>query len=160
MNTLAIPSQNQVTPENSGVEFGRSADGFPVSRVEDTVLAMLPYKDGGGYLASAWRVTRPLAELTRSDFYIYESAVADEEAFRQRVFETAEHKRDLRGLSRQTMRVHCSTPWGPSQGATVYAEGIASHHTAGHGGFKLCGERNRQVHPMLRTDGGWYESHD
>lgn len=157
MNTLAIQPQEDATPEQPGVEFGQSAEGFPVARVEDIVMAMLPSREGGGLLASAWRVARPLAELTRSDFYIYESTLADEAAFRNRVFETAEHKRDLRGLVRQTMRVHCSTPWGPSQGATVYAEGIACHSTAGHGGFKLSAERNRKVHPKLRAEGGWYE---
>ncbi|MDH2092238.1 hypothetical protein N5K21_26305 [Rhizobium pusense] len=157
MTTRALHTDPQPTPEDSGVEFGLSAEGFPVARVGDTVLAMLPHRDGGGVLASAWYVARPLDELKRSDFYVYESTLADEAAFRQRVFETVEHKRELRGLSRQTMRVHCSTPWGPSQGATIYAEGIACHTTAGHGGFKLSGDRNRQVNPMLRTSGGWYE---
>ncbi len=156
MNALAIQPQEHSTPENSGVEFARCAEGFPVARVEDIVLAMLPSRDGG-VLASAWRVARPLADMKRADFYIYQSTLTDEAAFRDRVFETAEHKRQLRGLSRQTMRVHCSTPWGPSQGATIYAEGVASHSTAGHGGFKLSADRNRKVHPLLRADGGWYE---
>ncbi|MGO8063166.1 hypothetical protein ACC716_33875 [Rhizobium johnstonii] len=48
----------------------------------------------------------------------------------------------------------CSTPWGPSQGATVYAEGIVSHTTAGHGGFKLSNDRNGKIHVMLRCAGG------
>ncbi|WP_037155772.1 DUF7007 domain-containing protein [Rhizobium freirei] len=157
MNALAIQPQEHSTPEFSGVELGQSADGFPVARVEDIVLAMLPSREGGGVLASAWRVARSLAELKRSDFHIYESTLADEAAFRIRVFETAEHKRELRGLTRQTMRVHCSTPWGPSQGATIYAEGIASHSTAGHGGFKLSADCNSKVHPLLRAEGGWYE---
>ncbi|EJT01426.1 hypothetical protein RCCGE510_29276 (plasmid) [Rhizobium sp. CCGE 510] len=139
------------------MEFGQSAEGFPVARVGDTLLAMLPRKDREGLLASAWRVSRLLAELTRSDFYIYGSTLADEAAFRERVFETAEHKRELRGLDRRDARVHCNTPWGASQGATIYAEGIASHSAAGHGGFKLSTERNRLVHPMLRQNSGWYE---
>ncbi|APO70012.1 hypothetical protein IE4872_PB00142 (plasmid) [Rhizobium gallicum] len=46
---------------------------------------------------------------------------------------------------------------GPSQGTTVYADGIVCHTTAGHGGFRLSDARNAKVHPMLRTDGGWYE---
>lgn len=49
------------------------------------------------------------------------------------------------------------TPWGPSQGGTVYAEGVTAHSTAGHGGFKLSADRNRKVHSMLRATGGWYE---
>lgn len=157
MTALATQKNIGSTPEYSGVEFARSAEDFPVARVDDIVMAMLPGQDGVGMLASAWRVCRPLAALTRSDFYIYESTLTDEAAFRNRVFETAEHKRELRGLTRQTMRAHCSTPWGPSQGATIYAEGIACHSTAGHGGFKLSADRNRKIHPMLRAEGGWYE---
>lgn len=49
------------------------------------------------------------------------------------------------------------TPWGPSQGGTVYAEGVTAHSTAGHGGFKLSAERNRKVHTLLRVAGGFYE---
>ncbi|UWU26001.1 hypothetical protein N2601_32245 (plasmid) [Rhizobium sp. CB3060] len=157
MSALAIPHQEDSTPENSGVEFGRSAEGFPVARLDDIVMAMLSSREGGGLLASAWRVFRPLADLTRADFYVYDSTLADENAFRERVLETLEHRRELRGLDRQHIRVHCSTPWGPSQGATIYAEGIVSHSTAGHGGFKLTAERNGKVHPMLRAEGGWYE---
>lgn len=157
MSALATQPQEHSNPDDSGVEFGQSADGFPVARVEDIVMAMLPSREDGGLLASAWRVARPLAELKRSDFYIYESSLCDEAAFRNRVFETAEHKRDLRKLAREDVRAHCSTPWGPSQGATIYAEGIARHHTAGHGGFKLSAERNGNVHPLLRAEAGWYE---
>jgi hypothetical protein len=155
----AIPTENPIetAAEYSGVEFARSAEGFPLARVDDLVMAMLPGKDGVGLLASAWRISRPLAELRRADFYICESTMTDEAAFRSRVLETAEHKCELRGLSRQDMRVHGSTPWEPSQSATIYAEGIVSHSTAGHGGFKLSAERNRTVHPMLRAEGGWYK---
>jgi hypothetical protein len=157
MTSVATQNKVDTTPEYSGVEFARSAENFPVARIDDIVLAMLPGRDGASILASAWPVSRPLAELTRADFYIYESTLADEAAFRSRVFETAEHKRELQRLARQTMRVHCSTPWGPSQGATLYAEGIAYHSTASHGGFKLSAERNRKVHPTLRSEGGWYQ---
>ncbi|ARM91123.1 hypothetical protein RHEC894_PC00088 (plasmid) [Rhizobium sp. CIAT894] len=157
MSATSPENPIETTPEYSGVEFARSAEGFPLARVDDIVMAMLPGGDGVGLLASAWRIFRPLAELKRADFYIYESTLTDEAAFRSRVLETVEHKRELRGLSRRDMRVHCSTPWGPSQGATIYAEGIVSHSTAGHGGFKLSGTRNRKVHPMLRAEDGWYE---
>ena len=53
-----------------------------------------------------------------------------------------------------------STPWGASQLASIYAEGIVAHMTVGHGGFRLSAERNARVIPPLRIDSGWYESHD
>ena len=44
-----------------------------------------------------------------------------------------------------------------SQCATVYADGVVSHSTAGHGGFHLDAAHNAKVHPALRARGGWYE---
>lgn len=145
------------TPEYSGVEFGISANGFPIARISEITLAMLPLPAGGGFLASAWGEHRPLCELTPADFYGHEGRLADEAAFRERVLETTEHRRELALLDRVPTRMACSTPWGASQMATIYAEGVVSHVTAGHGGFKLSAERNSKVHPMLRAEGGWYE---
>ncbi|EJT00878.1 hypothetical protein RCCGE510_32876 (plasmid) [Rhizobium sp. CCGE 510] len=139
------------------MEFARAADGIAVARLSDLVFAMVPAGDGHYFLASAWRVSRPLTELKREDFYSHHGAVADEAAFRDRMVEQAEHCRELRLLSRQTVRMTCSTPWGPSQGATAYADGIVCHTTAGHGGFHLSSARNAKVHQTLRADGGWYE---
>ena len=83
-------SHDAMTPKNSGVEFARSADDFPVARIGDITLAMLSLVDGGGFLASAWCVSRPLAEMTRADFFGHEGRLDDEAAFRDRVFETAD----------------------------------------------------------------------
>ncbi|MBY3327399.1 hypothetical protein HFO02_28145 [Rhizobium laguerreae] len=157
MNTPALQAPEAATPEGPVVDFGRSADDLPVARVGDLVFAMVSGRDGQHFLVSAWRVARPLSELKRDDFYSHHGAVADGAEFQARMFEQAEHSRELRALARPTVRMNCSTPWGPSQGATVYAEGIVSHTTAGHGGFKLCNECNVKIHPMLRCAGGWYE---
>lgn len=145
------------TSEFPGVEFGRSADGFPVARVGDNAFAMLSGYDGSHFLASGWRIVRPLAEWTRAEFYGHSGCLADEAEFRGKVSENAEHQREKRQLGRVETRVSASTPWGGSQGATVYAEGIVAHSTASHGGFHLSAECNAQVHPMLRAEGGWYE---
>ncbi|MBB3525990.1 hypothetical protein HFN88_32300 [Rhizobium laguerreae] len=157
MNTPALQAKAASARDLPGPEFSRSADDLPVARVGDLVFAMVSGRDGQHFLASAWRVARPLSELKRDDFYSHHGAVADEAEFQARLFEQAEHSRELRALARPTVRMNCSTPWGPSQGATVYAEGIVSHTTAGHGGFKLCNECNVKIHPMLRCAGGWYE---
>lgn len=139
------------------VEFGRSAEGFLAARVGDIALAMLPAHDGRHYLASGWRIGRPIAEWMRSDFYGHSGELADEAAFRAKVDENAEHQREKRMLHRSDIASTANTPWGRSQGATVYAEGVTCHATAGHGGFHLSAERNRKVHSMLRARGGWYE---
>lgn len=144
-------------PDSSGPSFGHSADGLLVALVADNAYAMMPGRNGGYYLATGWRIPRTLAKWTRDDFNSNLGDLADEAAFRGRVLEQAQHVREKRALGRRDIPGGAHTPWGPSQGATVYAEGIASHSTAGHGGFKLTGNWNRKVHPMLRAAGGWYE---
>ncbi|MCK1494405.1 hypothetical protein IVB14_29345 [Bradyrhizobium sp. 180] len=145
------------TSGNPEVEYGRSAEGFLVARVGETAFAMLPAHRGGHYLAIGWRVGRPIAEWQRADFYGHSGALADEAAFRSMVAENAEHQREKRALGRKDVRFTANTPWGASQGATLYADGVVCHSTAGHGGFHLSAERNRKVHAMLRSKGGWYE---
>ncbi|ODT22348.1 MAG: hypothetical protein ABS35_14975 [Kaistia sp. SCN 65-12] len=157
MNTLSCGIRDNETSGFPGVSFGRSADGMPVELVGDTAFAMVPGREGKCYLATGWRISCPIPEWTRSDFYGHSGELVDETAFRAKVMENAEHQREKRALARQDIRSSANTPWGPSQGATVYAEGVTAHSTAGHGGFKLSAERNRKVHPMLRSTGGWYE---
>ncbi|PDT00459.1 hypothetical protein CO666_30545 [Rhizobium chutanense] len=157
MRTSNLQHELASTSEDLGVEFGVSADGFPVARIADTFRAMVPARDGASVLASAWRLTRQLSELTRDDFHGHEGRLEDETTFRACVFETVQHKGELSALGRIQTRMAASTPWGPSQLATTYAEGIVSHMTAGHGGFHLSAERNARILPMLRKSSPWYE---
>jgi hypothetical protein len=118
---------------------------------------MAPGRHGRHLLVSGWRIARPMAEWTRSDFHEHGGDLADEAAFRAKVLEQAEHFAEKRALGRRHIPGGAHTPWGPSQDGTVYAEGVTAHSTAGHGGFKLSAERNSKVPPMLRAAGGWYE---
>ncbi|AMS45540.1 hypothetical protein FHS67_004955 [Aminobacter aminovorans] len=142
---------------SSGASFGRSADGMPVALIGEHAYAMAPGRDGRHFLVSGWRIARPMSAWTRADFYGHAGELADEAAFRAKVAEQAEHAREKKRLGRREIGGGASTPWGLSQGATVFAEGVTAHSTAGHGGFKLSAERNRKVHSMLRSAGGWYE---
>ncbi|KPH78316.1 DUF7007 domain-containing protein [Bosea vaviloviae] len=157
MNDVLACDATDVTPETPEIEFGRSTEGFSVARVADTAFAMLPARNGRHYLATGWRIERPIAEWRRSDFYGHSGRLADGAAFRAKVLEHAEHQREKGALGRTQMRSKSQTPWGMSQGTTLYADGVESHSTAGHGGFKLSAERNEHVHPLLRAEGGWYE---
>ena len=139
------------------VRFATSAEGLPVAQFGDTAFAMLPGRDGTHFLGHAWRIRRPLDELLRKDFYGHGGVLADQEAFRAKVLEQAEHIRERQALGRHEIRSHANTPWGPSQGATVFAEGVVCHSTAGHGGFHLATDRNAKVDRRLRRPGGWYE---
>jgi len=157
MNTTSPTPNDNATPGSPGVSFGLSADGLRVALVGDTAFAMVPGRDGKHFLASGWRITRPIEQWRRDDFYGHSGDLADEADFRARVMENAEHQREKRALGRRDVHSSAYTPWGRSQGATIYAEGVTAHSTAGHGGFHLAAERNRKVHPMLRAPGGWYE---
>lgn len=140
-----------------GIAYGRSADGLLVALVGDTAFAMVQAREGRFFLASGWRLRGPMREWTRDRFFGHSGELADEAAFRAAVLEQAEHQREKQALRRRDVHSRTSTPWGASQGATLYAEGVICHSTAGHGGFHLSAARNAQVHPMLRADGGWYE---
>lgn len=158
MSTHPSPNANRaITPGSPGVSFGRSADGMLVALVGDNAYAMAPTRDGRYLLASGWRIARPMPAWIRSDFFGHGGNLADEAAFRAEMLEQAEHQRERLALGRREIAGGADTPWGISQGATVYAEGITAHSTAGHGGFKLSADRNRRVAPMLRAAVGWYE---
>lgn len=150
------PSASQPT-DLAGVEFGTSAEGFPVARLNDTAYAMLTGRNGTHHLAAAWLERRSLHELARGDFYGFHGALADEPAFRAKMAEKAEHILEKNALGRREIHSRAHTPWGPSQGATVFAEGIVCHSTAGHGGFHLADDRNARVDGRLRNANSWYE---
>lgn len=132
---------NDDSPGKPEPEYRRSADGLRVAGIGDLIFAMVPGRDGQHFLASAWRVQRPLDQLKRDDFYSHYGLIENEPAFRIRTVEQAEHSRELKTLSRRVTRIPRYTPWGPSQGATVYAEGVVCHSTASHGGFHLAPDR-------------------
>lgn len=157
MSAATALTGNNQAPAYPGVSFGRSADGFAVALVGETAFAMVPARDGRHFLATGWRIRRPMAEWARSDFYGHAGEIADEAAFRSHVEENARHQQQRAALGRREIHSRAHTPWGTSQGATVYADGVTCHSTAGHGGFHLSAERNRNVHPKLRVASGWYE---
>ncbi len=79
------------TPDLSGVEFTTSADGLPVVRIGDLVLARVISPSGFSYLGRAVAIRRPLAELTRADCIGHDGRIADEAEFLARVAEATAH---------------------------------------------------------------------
>lgn len=138
------------------VEYGVTSDGLMAARVDGIAYIAVPIRDGFS-IASGWKLNRPIAEWIRSDVYGAEGAVADESGFRAFVADIALHVRQRNALGRIDTILRVSTPWGMSQSATIYAEGIVFHSTAGHGGFKLGRARNAAMPSALRLSGGWYE---
>ena len=137
-------------------DYGTTAEGLLAARVGDIGYIAVPCSSGFR-LASGWRLHRPVPEWTEADVYGSEGSVADEAGFRAHVDAVAEHLNQRAALGRKEVRLRVSTPWGMSQSATVYAEGVVCHSTASHGGFKLDRARNAALHLALRVRGGWYE---
>lgn len=128
-----------------------------MARVGDNAFALLPGHAGRHYLATGWKIGRPLSEWRRADFYGHCGELTDEAAFTAYVVEQAGHQREQQALGRRDIATHIHTPWGPAQRSTSYADGVEFHSTASHGGFKLSVDRNRVVHSQMRADDGFYE---
>lgn len=129
-------------PASPGVLFARTREDLLVARIGDYAFAMLPGHGGSYYFASAWLLHKPIEEWTHTDFFSRSGEVADEAAFCARVEESAEHQKQRATLRRRAIHSTANTPWGPSQGATVYTDGVVCHSTAGHGGFHLDATHN------------------
>ncbi|WP_338611046.1 hypothetical protein V6617_18600 (plasmid) [Pelagibacterium nitratireducens] len=154
---MTLPQTQPDSTAPPEVHFATSAEGFPVAHLGDTAFAMPAGHGETHFLATTWRVRRPLAVLVRNEFYGHGEALAGEEAFRAKVLEPAGHAGEKRALGRREIRSHANISLGSSQGATVFAEGVVCHSTARHGGLHLAADRNVKVDRRLRRPGGWYE---
>lgn len=124
MTKATSRTQNDKAPGSPGVLFGRTADDLLAALVGEHAFACVPARDGRHFLVTGWRIRKPIAEWTRSDFYGHSGDLASEAEFQAKVLEQAEHSQETKALARREQRSTASTPWGPSQGATVYADGV------------------------------------
>ena len=138
------------------VSFGRTDQGLFAAQFEDRGWVAVPE---GQHLRifSGWRMKTPMASWSRIDFSCFEGIEPDERAFRARVDDYAEHRRQLRELDRRSVHPTACTPWGSSQQSVEYAEGVVCHSTASHGGFFVAPEQNLAIDARLRNADGWYE---
>jgi len=121
--------------------FAMTAQGHLAAQVGDLAWLAIPTKYGLR-MASVWRLRKPIADWTPSDFSGADGFAQDEAAFRAHVEEIAQHKRELLSLPRPETGMRVGTLWGTSQQSYHYADGVLCHSTAGHGGFHLSRERN------------------
>lgn len=137
-------------------EYGTTSDGHMAARIDYLGLIALP--EGDGYrVSTAGSSSRPIASWSAKDAFGRDGIVPDEAGFRSHVEAWLLHFRQRAAFGRERISGSVHTPWGPSQVATRYAEGIICYDTASHGGFHLDEIRNALLHPALRWDDGWYE---
>src|SRR5258708_19687535 len=102
MTALRTSDQaNNPTPALAGVLFTRTHDGLLVAKVRDNAFAMMPTKNDRYYLASAWRLSRPMEEWSRGDFYGHGGELADEAAFPATAHQNAHHHPSRPPLARR-----------------------------------------------------------
>jgi len=97
-----------------------------------------------------------IPDLTETDFMGLD-AYPDLKSAKEQLAVLEKDSLQRKAFGRQEMASSRKTPWGISQGMTVYDIGIEKHSTASHGGFKLDRAMNRLVDASWRNDGGWYE---
>jgi len=115
---IALPSSPDAVGEPDGpmIEYGKSSEGFLVARVGEIAFAMVPARTGRHYLATGWRISRPMDAWTRADFFGHSGELADEAAFRARVEENAEHQRERKALGRIQIFPVCIRPGASRKG--------------------------------------------
>jgi hypothetical protein len=129
-------------------EYATTSDGHLAARLGDFSYIAVP-TDTQLRIASAWRLAKPIEDLSIMDVHGCEQVVDDEAGFRAWLDSVAHHLSQREALGRKEVRMALSTPWGASQGATIYADGVIAHSTASHGGFKL--DRKAQRSASSRT---------
>jgi hypothetical protein len=128
------------------------------------IYVMAPVRSGYR-ISFFWRkpACQDLNALKIDDGWLQDN-VADEAAFRAEVEDVAAdlaaraalNRREL-VVTRHSTLIPASTPWGPVQSATLYADGVMAVSTAGHGGIILSEEMNAKVHAAWRPPSSTYE---
>lgn len=142
------------------VIYGTTADGIRAARIGKSTYCMKPGKSGEFFIATADSFGKvcDISTMSERDFYSHLGNVKDLDAFKAEMADIAAHMDEKKALGRKEISSSTSTPWGKSQGATVYAEGgIYKHSTAGHGGMKVYAKLNKLIPKPYRNNGGWYE---
>lgn len=137
------------------VVYGKTSEGLTAARVGSSVYCLVPSQEG--LLIVYSHSDKSIEMLSRSDFYGHQGVVENEDSFRLEMEKRAHHQKQLIDLKRQDYPSSMRTPWGESQGGTIYSPGIHYHHTARHGGFKVYKKQNDLIPEMFRNKDGWYE---
>lgn len=137
------------------VIFEKTSDDIVAARVGSSVYAVI--ERGARFIIMQSYTGSPIATLKSRDFWGHGGEFASHDAAKADIEDIYRDLEERKSLGRIEARSSQRTPWGASQGVTHLGEGVDSHHTAGHGGYKLDRKRNGKVHPSIRQDGGWYE---
>ena len=146
-----------MSSQSAEPSFHLTDEGRLVARLADLAFLALPARDRGLRVAYATGLELAPERWTRQDFCGLGRLVDGEAGFRAYVEERAEHRRQLAGLARRDIMARAETPWGTSQVLRLYADGVVSYSTAGHGGFHLDPAQNALVDELWRNAEGWYE---
>lgn len=138
--------------------LSKTRDGYPAVRVRHLCFALATQRDVPG-IFSLYPARR--VEMTDLSEYHFDGnashqAECSEAGMLAHAQRLEDHYAEVEKLNRRKVP-NRHTPWGMSQDAEEYADGIVSVSTASHGGFLLSQEKNELIHPCWRNEAGAYE---
>lgn len=140
-----------------GIQYVRTADGDEAVRIAHLVMALVPTKDGGQRVMTAWPARDP-ATCTRSDFHPGGFRATDRDGFHREAEAYAQHHEDLVKLGRKTLDTgrtrSLHSPWGTPDNAIDHGEGLIRVDTPEHGGYLVPETINGEIHEAWRSDVG------
>lgn len=142
------------------VTYGTTADGLTAATVGNNSYCIRTGAKGALFISMSMHFGNApdISTMKEGDFFSHLGHVAGVDAFRAEMEDIAANVDEVKTLGRREVGSSTSTPWGKSQGATVYVEdGIYKHSTASHGGMKVYAKLNKLIPEPYRNKDGWYE---
>lgn len=140
--------------------YGTTADGLTAATVGKNTYCIRSGAKGALFISMNMHFGKApeISTMKESDFFSHLGHVADVDAFKAEMEDIAVNIDEVRLLGRREISSSTMTPWGKSQGATVYVEdGIYDHSTSSHGGMKVYAKLNKLIPEPYRNQDGWYE---
>jgi len=150
-----VPQISQTTPRITPADLKMTKDGWSAKEVGGTVYVAVGTSPI--HIKYAYGDESKIDRMTERDCYGLHKSVEDLPGFISALEEMAEHHRQKARLGRREEDSKIRTPWGESQGCTVYGPGVKAHSTAGHGGFQVFSKVNKVIPEPYRNADGWYE---
>lgn len=149
------PQESQMPPKITPADLKMTKDGWSAKAVGSTIYVAVGTSPI--HIKYAYGDESKIERMTEGDCYGLHKTVEDIPGFIAALEEMAEHHRQKARLGRQEESSKVRTPWGESQGCTVYGPGVKAHSTSSHGGFKVFANVNKVIPEPYRNADGWYE---
>ena len=146
-----------LAPDAPNITWHRTREGILAANASSFSFLALPTPDGAYRIAVAPELGTPPEQWAAQDFFRSSLFAPDETIARDHIGLLARLHQELESPVSRELDPGSPTLWGEAEESFYVAEGVVSHHTAGHGGLHLDPAQNALVHPAYRNEDGWYE---